>query len=726
MNTTRFPSPVVVCALVALTFSAAAPLLAQSQTLKDEPLLSVAGEKYTVDDIASAYQSNAVEGDDSFYTLKRDSAMAFLNLYANFRMKVNEALRLGLDKDSELVQEMHSNRVRVTVPPGPGDVYQGDGYLIEREVVDPAVEEIWKRRQEELYMALMFIGSKTRHADDSARLYPIAANAISRLKAGESMHTIALSLGMSDSTLHVTADTTWITGGMLFPDVETYAYALPVGQVHDTPIPVKGGFVIEQMLDRQPRVRVRGAHILITAPNDSNDADARARAEAALARIRSGEDFAAVARDVSEDKATAQQGGDLISYYTRSLGFESRNGKLVPPFEKALFSLKDGEVSDVIHTRFGYHIIKRLDTKPIVRSEEEPTIRQIYRQYFLPADKQAYIAKVLGRHNFRVNEAALARLSAEVDPHATTADSAWAVKITPATRKQALYGVLNQTVTVGNWIDSVNRYPQFRALPLSEQGIRSSIETFAERPALLAEAQGLEQRDPKYKHLMEEFRDGLLIFKLTDKTVWGQMNDSARSRQFFDSHRDQYKTLPKVGLSEIFLYKEDEAKSIAEEVRDGSTPFDTLAATHTQRSGYRDRAGRWDESNAQNSDLVRVVLDTIPHPSVGTIIGPIKYQNGWSIIRINSYVPPHQMDYDEARLEGAFIDDMRAQLEKEWVDSLHDRYDMSIDEGSLDDVIAYGDQVRQKQAEEKARMEAEQKADEQTSMRSPASDGGSK
>jgi peptidyl-prolyl cis-trans isomerase D len=97
--------------------------------------------------------------------------------------------------------------------------------------------------------------------------------------------------------------------------------------------------------------QVKARHILIKAAEDAPDADkasAKQRAEAALARVKGGEDFAKVASDVSED-GSKSAGGDL--------GFFGP-GEMVGPFETKAFAMAKGEVSDVVETRFGYHVIK--------------------------------------------------------------------------------------------------------------------------------------------------------------------------------------------------------------------------------------------------------------------------------------------------------------------------------------------------------------------------------
>lgn len=100
--------------------------------------------------------------------------------------------------------------------------------------------------------------------------------------------------------------------------------------------------------------QVRASHILLQTEG-KDDAAVKARAEGLLARARAGEDFAALAKANSEDQGSAQNGGDL-DYFGR--------GRMVPEFEQAAFALKPGEISELVKSQFGYHIIKVADVRP--------------------------------------------------------------------------------------------------------------------------------------------------------------------------------------------------------------------------------------------------------------------------------------------------------------------------------------------------------------------------
>ena len=105
----------------------------------------------------------------------------------------------------------------------------------------------------------------------------------------------------------------------------------------------------------------RASHILITAPASAPAADrekAKAKAEQLLAEVKKAPNtFAEVARKNSQDPGSAEKGGDL-DFVTR--------GAMVKPFEDAMFALKKGEISGVVETEFGYHIIHLTDIKPAV------------------------------------------------------------------------------------------------------------------------------------------------------------------------------------------------------------------------------------------------------------------------------------------------------------------------------------------------------------------------
>jgi len=126
---------------------------------------------------------------------------------------------------------------------------------------------------------------------------------------------------------------------------------------------------------------VRASHVLIRVDPKADPAtkqQAKAKIEGVLKQARGGADFAALAKEHSQDPQSAVQGGDL--------GFFPK-GQMVPTFEAAAFSTPPGQITDVIETQFGYHIIKVAEQKP-GRTVPVAEVRDKIRDYLQQRQRQ--------------------------------------------------------------------------------------------------------------------------------------------------------------------------------------------------------------------------------------------------------------------------------------------------------------------------------------------------
>ncbi|MBW8863313.1 MAG: peptidylprolyl isomerase, partial [Acidobacteria bacterium] len=112
--------------------------------------------------------------------------------------------------------------------------------------------------------------------------------------------------------------------------------------------------------------QVRASHILLKTEG-KDDAAVKAKAEEILKQAKSGADFAELAKKNSEDEASAKNGGDL-DYFGK--------GRMVPEFDAAVFAMQPGQISDLVKTQYGYHIIKLVDKKPAT-TRPYPQVRAI-------------------------------------------------------------------------------------------------------------------------------------------------------------------------------------------------------------------------------------------------------------------------------------------------------------------------------------------------------------
>jgi peptidyl-prolyl cis-trans isomerase C len=134
--------------------------------------------------------------------------------------------------------------------------------------------------------------------------------------------------------------------------------------------------------------RVRASHILIQVQQGADAAarqQAKTKAEGILKDLKGGKDFAAAAKENSQDPGSAVNGGDL-GYFEQ--------GQMVPQFEQAAFALKPGQMSELVETQFGYHIIKvaeRQDSRVIPLEEAKGQIEQYLSQQNRQTQTQAFV-----------------------------------------------------------------------------------------------------------------------------------------------------------------------------------------------------------------------------------------------------------------------------------------------------------------------------------------------
>jgi peptidyl-prolyl cis-trans isomerase C len=144
---------------------------------------------------------------------------------------------------------------------------------------------------------------------------------------------------------------------------------------------------------------VHVAHILIRVPENADaaaKAKAKSEAQSVLAQLKKGGDFAALAKQHSQDPGSAPNGGDL--------NFVAR-GQTVPQFEEAAFALKPGQLSGVVESPFGYHIIKSIahrDARTVPLQEVKPQLEQFLKQQRIQEKTAAYVEKLKSKAKIEI------------------------------------------------------------------------------------------------------------------------------------------------------------------------------------------------------------------------------------------------------------------------------------------------------------------------------------
>ncbi|GMV04850.1 MAG: hypothetical protein AMXMBFR53_11300 [Gemmatimonadota bacterium] len=276
-------------------------------------------------------------------------------------------------------------------------------------------------------------------------------------------------------------------------------------QLRDSVIQVDTMIGEEELLQayeqEAPDAQLRASHILMGYPPQATQAQrdsVRGAMDALRQRVVAGESFPALARQYSQDPGTSTQGGDLGTF---------GRGEMVRPFEDAAFALQPGEISPVVETPYGLHII-RLEEKSAPGFEQ---VRDQFRirmlnQRFLQAES-TYVAGVQERGNPQVTEGA-AQVVKELAKDPST-------QLRGRAANRALVTYEGGAVTVSEILTIVqSQQPQFRDQVQSadDEQIGNFLEGVAQRELLVAEAErgGLGPSDARVDSLVTEARTQLL------------------------------------------------------------------------------------------------------------------------------------------------------------------------------------------------------------------------
>ena len=647
-------------------------------------LLNVGNEEITYEQLERAYQKNVNKNKPHLYLLEKDSLLDFINLYSNFRLKVLDAKRKGLDKDSAIIAESIQNRKILS-----------ENYLYAKKLIEPNVEKMLERRKWEYKFAIVFATYPQAPIRDTTKAYEKITQAMNEIKNGADFDFVAAKYN-DDENLARNAGKVdqWITSGKIHRELEDAIYSTPVGEVYPNIISTPFGYFIVKVLDKQPRKWVLGGHILLKNEVDTNLGlvNKQEKAQKILDRINKGEKFEDLVLTESDDTYTASNKGKFEEYYSRSTGFEKNKGLLDPKFVDALFALKKGEISKPVMTDFGIHIIKYFDDKELDLTAEKDDLYKIYRRQYMEEDKQAYLEKLMIELNFELKNDVFNEMMAFLDTNKSNINKNWSENIPDDLQKKTLYSIANKNVTVANFIEEMNKNNVLRGYATNKDGIISAIKKLCEPICIEYATQDLENQYPDFKIMLNEFNDGILLFKAETVEVWDKLKfDSTRARKYFDTTKIKYYTDPMYDITEIYVLSDSLAQEIYKSAINGAN-FEELAEQYTQRSGFREKSGKMGLVSGKTNKYGKLLYErNITDP---IIVQPIQVDNGYSIMKVNKYEPPRLKTFEEAIPD--FASKLQEQYQKEllnkWLNNIKKTFPVKINQKNVDQVIKFAKQ----------------------------------
>ncbi|MBO6517355.1 MAG: peptidylprolyl isomerase [Bacteroidia bacterium] len=587
----------------------------------------------------------------------------YQDLYVRFKLKVKEAYRLGMDTNESFVKELAGYRKQLAQP-----------YLTDKTVTENLIKEAYDRMLYEVEASnlMIHLSPAASPADTLAAWNRINAWK-KQIESGKmSFEQITRDSSTDDHGRKNEGRLGYFSAfGMIYP-FESKAYNTAVGKISDVFRTQYGYHIVKVTNKRKSRGDLKVAHILIRVNNDSEYEKNKTRIDAIHDRLTKGEDFTSLVKDFSEDFSTRESGGELN--WLKSVG-----GSVPKDFKEAAFALKDGEFSEPVKTELGWHIIKRIKQKDMPKFDEvKETIKfKIGRDSRSELNKEAVLARIKKENKYRVNQA-------NIEKYYGTADSASFLRGWTPGEDQLTNDVLFQIGEEQYTAKQFSNYlknGQPRKNHETPRGFaKAMFAKYSEARNLAYEENILENKYDDFKYLMQEYRDGILLFELTNKMVWSKASeDTVGLEKYFEANRGNYVWKKRVATKQYICSNKKAAKKVKKMLKAGANEIelqkevnkdDPLAVKVTYKVYEQGQDEKID--GIDWSKKLHKIKD--------------KSTNNITYIQIDSTMAPGQKELDETL--GPVTSDFQNYLEDKWIQELKLKYPVVIFNGRLEQLFA--------------------------------------
>ncbi len=585
----------------------------------------------------------------------------FLDRYVNLRIKLLAAREAGYYELEDLLQELDSYRVSFGRP-----------YLVDKEVMEPILRDMYEKRKEvvEVSHILARLDPNPLPADTLAayeRLSTVRDSVLAGADFGDlaARHSEDPSARMPSVVQGYRGYLGRFSAGRMIKPFEDMAYETPVGEVSPI-VRTQYGYHLLKVHSKVPsRPDVRISHIM-TRVQGLTGADTLAALEkirAAGERISAGESFEAVALDVSEDPNSNTRGGDVGIFRFDAFDLDS-------VFYHTAFGLESvGDVSGVVESQFGFHVLKLTERmEPGTFEEDYEDLENMAAHLPRVREAEGQLAgKARAEFAATVDTTALLELVAGQRP-----DSVRAILTDLAgddlAASRLVGGLGDSLITVGRLASFVND-PSKRLRNENSAALQvlSYVDALLDELAVSYAARNLEMTDPEFADIIQEFRDGLVLFRFMEDSVWTAADqDSAGLLAHYEANRDSYWFGDRKRIVQIFS-RNDSLLSDAVARIDSGLTWTELAAFLAEDSLHQVTLDSILVEGTTSSIYDRA-LDLEP----GSRTEFLPYRGGRVALYLDGTEPARARTFEEARAR--VVNEHQQTLEAEVVARLRNRY----------------------------------------------------
>lgn len=627
-----------------------------AQQNKDAVLMNIGNTKVTVAEFENVYHKN----NSKEASVDTKSLNDYIDLFVNFKLKVKEAEEMGLDTSRSFKDELAGYRKQLAQP-----------YLTDKDVNEKLLKETYDRLQEDIRASHILVKvSETALPKDTAEAYSKIMKIRTRILKGEDFNKVAAEKGISDdpSAKDNGGDLGYFTALQMVYPFESAAYNTKVGTV-SMPVRTRFGYHIIKVTDRRKaQGEVLVAHIMVkTNPTMTKEdsLNAFSKINEIYGKLKAGSKFDELAQQFSDDKASAKKGGELPWFGT---------GKMPIEFEKASFAISNkNDFSAPMRTKYGWHIIKLVDKRGLASFDDMKTELKgkVTKDSRSQVGRTSLIAKVKKEYKFKEDLKARDELYKVMDT--TLFEGTWNNDKAKMLTKP-MFNFNDKTFSQTDFATYIYSHQSKRPKTDAKMVINQLYNQFVEESAVAYEESQLDKKYPEFKSLMQEYRDGILLFELTDQKVWSKaVKDTAGSKAFYEKNKTNYMWEERADASIYTCADEKISKQVRDLMKKKKSEKDILALVNKDS-----QLNLQVETKIFNKGENEYV-DKNWNP--GTSADIKSKDNKILIVITNKLLKPEPKSYQDSK--GMVTADYQTQLEKDWIESLKKKYPVSIDKSVL-------------------------------------------
>ncbi len=622
---------------------------------KKDILLTIDGEPVYATEFKRVYNKNL----DLVQDENQKTVDGYLDLFIDYKLKVTEAYAQKLNEKPLYKSELSNYQEQLS-----------RFYIYEDNVTEDLLREAYDRSLEQISANHILILAKYSDSPaDTLKAYKKIEALRKRALKGEDFETLVRENSEEPNASETAGNLGYFTAFSMVYPFETAAYNTKVGEVSEI-VRTQFGYHILKVNDRRLREPNRTiSHIMVyDKEDDTRTFDPEERIDEIYQLLAQGEKFEDLALQYSDDKGSATNGGTL-----RPFGKGDLRSKL---FEEKVFGLKEvGDITKPFKSEVGWHIarLEKIHDKTTFeesKPELEKKVKNGDRSKIVTA---AVNNAIKDKYGFKQGEPYLDFFKSYVND--SLLRGKWKYRPVAEKDDKVIFTVGKVSKMYSDLALHIDNTQNYRKIyPEITTALQSYYDDFERMTLKEYYREALEKEDPEYAAIISEYRDGLLIFDLMRENIWNKAKkDTLGLQQFFEKNKEDYLWGERVDATIVNATNSENAVDAKQMLMEGVSAEEIKKSLNTAKDvKVIVTQGKFELDNKA------LPAGFVKEKGVSKMYNN---NNTTTIVNVNAILPPEQKTMEEVK--GRVLSDYQVQVEADWMQSLRDKYNVSINTKTL-------------------------------------------